>query len=59
MKVKDSMAWWKKTNLANVTSAFILIAVTLYFIYTKNNEGVMTLLGFAGGYLYGRRREQQ
>ena len=35
MKDVKGIAWWKRTNLANVTSAFILIAVTLYFIYTK------------------------
>ena len=53
------MAWWRKTNLANVTSAVILVMAMLYFVYTKNSEGVMTMVGFTAGYLYGRRREER
>jgi len=50
--------WWK-TTLANIVGAFILIASTLYFIYTKNTEGLMMLAGAALGWFYGWRRQQQ
>jgi len=53
------MAWWRKTNLANVVSAFILVTAMLFFIWVKNVEGIMILVGFAGGYLYGRRAEER
>ncbi|MCS7369075.1 MAG: hypothetical protein NDF57_05135 [archaeon GBS-70-058] len=52
------MSWWKKTSLANITSAFILVSATLYFIFTKYNDGIMFLVGFAAGWLYGRRMQQ-
>ena len=53
------MSFLKRTTLANVVSAFCIIASLLYFIYVRNTDGVVFLVGSAVGYLYGRQQRQQ
>jgi hypothetical protein len=60
---QEKYVFWKKmlskTSLANVTATFCTIAITLYFIYKGNIEGLGYILGFVLGYLYGRQQAQQ
>ena len=50
--------WWK-TTLANIVGAIILLVSLGYFVYTRNNEGVMMLVGAAVGWFYGKTVGQQ
>lgn len=52
------MSFLKRTTLANVVSAFCIIISLLYFVYVKNTDGVVFLVGSAVGYLYGRRTQE-
>ncbi|MEM4975978.1 MAG: hypothetical protein QXT64_01485 [Desulfurococcaceae archaeon] len=42
-----------KATVANIVSAFTIIAATVYFIYRGDVESLKWLLAFTLGYLYG------
>jgi len=41
-----------KTTIANVVAGFLAVSGMIYFIATKNTDGVMFVTGTALGWLY-------
>ena len=57
-KEENEEKWWK-TTLANIVGSIILLASLGYFIWQKNTEGIMMLVGSALGWFYGKQQAQQ